>query len=49
MSDLGPQPSAPSSAAAATDTRTLTIIVYGLYLGSVVTAGGAGLVGVVLA
>ncbi len=49
MSDLGPQPSAPSAAAAATDTRTLTIIVYGLYLGSVVTAGGAGLVGVVLA
>jgi uncharacterized membrane protein len=45
MSDTAPSPSVP----AATDTRTLAIIVYGLYIGAVVTCGVAGLVGVVIA
>jgi len=45
MTDITPQPSAPPSA----DTRTLAIIVYGLYIGAVVTGGLAGLVGVILA
>ncbi len=44
MSDIAPAPAAP-----ATDTRTLAIIVYGLYIGAVVTCGGAGLAGVILA
>src|SRR5476649_1887516 len=45
MSDTAPSPSVP----AATDTRTLAIIVYGLYICAVVTCGVAGLVGVVIA
>ncbi len=42
MSDTAPLP-------AATDTRTLALIVYGLYIGAVVTCGVAGIAGVVLA
>lgn len=45
MSDTAPSPSVPT----ATDTRTLAIIVYGLYIGAVVTCGVAGVVGVVIA
>ena len=45
MSDAVPSPSAPAS----TDTRTLAIIVYGLYLGALFTGGVAGLAGVILA
>ena len=39
----------PSVPAAASDTRTLVLIVYGLYIGAVVTCGVAGLAGVILA
>jgi uncharacterized membrane protein len=49
MSDIAPQPPTPAAVPQATDLRSLAIIVYGLYLGSMVTAGGAGLVGVILA
>jgi uncharacterized membrane protein len=45
MSDTAP----PSTAVPATDTRSLALIVYGLYIGAVVTCGIAGVVGVVLA
>ncbi|HEY4941524.1 MAG TPA: hypothetical protein VII56_08850 [Rhizomicrobium sp.] len=47
MSDSVPQSSVP--AVPSTDTRTLAIIVYGLYLGAVFTCGAAGIAGVVLA
>lgn len=40
---------APPSTVPATDTRTLALIVYGLYIGAVVTCGIAGVAGVVLA
>ena len=43
MSDSVPQP------VPATETRTLAIIVYGLYLGAVFTCGVAGIAGVVIA
>ena len=43
MSDSASRP------VAQTDLRTLAIIVYGLYLGAVLTCGLAGLIGVVLA
>ncbi|MEI9990855.1 MAG: hypothetical protein WDM86_12520 [Rhizomicrobium sp.] len=49
MSDAAPQPAVPAAAPPSTDTRTLAIIVYGLYIGAVVTGGLAGLVGVILA
>ncbi len=49
MSDAAPQPSLPTVSPPATDTRTLAIIVYGLYIGAVLTGGIAGIVGVVLA
>ncbi len=51
MSDAAPQPSVPAQPVSppTTDTRTLAIIVYGLYIAAVVTGGLAGLVGVVLA
>jgi uncharacterized membrane protein len=49
MTDAAPQPPVPAIAAPATDTRILAIIVYGLYLGALFTAGAAGLVGVILA
>ncbi|HEY0107354.1 MAG TPA: hypothetical protein VGB91_14835 [Rhizomicrobium sp.] len=49
MPDTTPQPSVPAAYPPAADTRTLAIIVYGLYLGALVTAGGAGLAGVILA
>ncbi len=44
-----PQTPAPVVASSATDIRTLAIIVYGLYIGAVVTGGASGLVGIVLA
>jgi len=48
MSDAAPQPTLP--AASSTDeTRMLAIIVYGLYIGAVLTGGLAGLAGVILA
>lgn len=40
---------APQQIPASTDTRTLAIIVYGLYLGALFTGGAAGLAGVILA
>src|ERR1700759_701949 len=46
MSDIAPQPDA---AAQAGDLRTMAIIVYGLYLAALFTAGTAGIAGVVLA
>lgn len=49
MSDVAPQPSTPAAAPQVTDLRTLAIIVYGLYLASILTVGGAGLIGVILA
>jgi uncharacterized membrane protein len=49
MTDAAPQPPVPVMPAPASDTRTLAIIVYGLYLGALFTAGTAGLVGVILA
>jgi len=47
MSDAAPQP--PALSPPATDTRTLAIIVYGLYIGAVLTGGLAGIAGVILA
>ncbi len=47
MTDTAPPTTAP--AVPATDTRTLAIIVYGLYLGAVFTCGAAGIAGVILA
>ncbi len=47
MTDAAPQPSTVSPPA--TDTRMLAIIVYGLYIGAVVTCGLAGVAGVILA
>ncbi|MEJ0040968.1 MAG: hypothetical protein WDM81_01485 [Rhizomicrobium sp.] len=47
MSDASQQPAMP--AVSPPDTRTLAIVVYGLYIGAVVTCGLAGLVGVILA
>jgi uncharacterized membrane protein len=44
MSDAAPQ-----QIPASTDTRTLALIVYGLYLGALFTGGAAGLAGVILA
>lgn len=49
MSDISPQPAAPFVQPSSTDTRTLAIIVYGLYLGAVLCVGLSGLAGVVLA
>ncbi|MEJ0028127.1 MAG: hypothetical protein WDN01_19035 [Rhizomicrobium sp.] len=49
MTDAAPQPAMPAVSSPSTDTRTLAIIVYGLYIGAVVTCGIAGLVGVILA
>ncbi len=47
MTDITPQPT--SAAPPSTDTRTLAIVVYGLYIGAVLTGGLAGLAGVILA
>ena len=49
MTDAAPQPSVPAVSPPSTDTRTLAIIVYGLYLGAVLTCGLAGVAGVILA
>jgi uncharacterized membrane protein len=46
MSDATPQP---MPAAAPSDTRTLAIIVYGLYIAAVFTCGVAGIAGAILA
>lgn len=48
MSDAAPQQQ-PLPVAPSTDTRTLAIIVYGLYLGGIVTSGAATIAGVILA
>jgi uncharacterized membrane protein len=48
MSDSTPGPGIPV-AAPDSDQRTLAIVVYGLYLGALVTSGLAGLAGVILA
>jgi uncharacterized membrane protein len=47
MTDTVPPTTAP--VLPATDTRTLAIVVYGLYLGALFTGGTTGIVGVVLA
>jgi uncharacterized membrane protein len=47
MADISPQPQMP--VAAAQDTRTLVIIVYGLYLGALFCGGLSGIAGVILA
>ena len=44
-----PQPPVPTVTVPATDTRTLAIIVYGLYLGALFCGGASGIVGVILA
>ncbi len=49
MTDISPQPTVPFAAPSGTDTRSLAIIVYGLYLGALLCAGLSGLAGVVLA
>ncbi len=50
MADTSPPPSLPAvTAPPSTDTRTLAIIVYGLYIGALFSGGMAGIVGVVLA
>lgn len=49
MSDTSPQPAAPFAQPASADTRTLAIIVYGLYLGALLCVGLSGVAGVVLA
>ena len=49
MTDAAPQPSLPVAAPPSADTRTLAIIVYGLYIAAVVTCGVAGIAGVILA
>ena len=46
MSDATPQP---LPAAAPGDTRTLALIVYGLYIAAIFTCGLAGIAGVILA
>ena len=49
MTDTAPQPAPPVVSPPATDTRMLAIIVYGLYIGAVLTGGLAGIAGVILA
>jgi len=49
MTDVSPQPVVPSAAPASEDTRTLAIIVYGLYLASLFCIGLSGIAGVILA
>ncbi len=53
MSDTAPQPPIPappvSTTPEAIDTRTLAIIVYGLYLGALFCGGLSGIAGVILA
>jgi uncharacterized membrane protein len=47
MTDISPQPTVPL--ARADETRTLAIIVYGLYLGALLCVGFSGLAGLILA
>ena len=47
MTDAAPQPAVPMTAS--DDTRTLAIIVYGLYLGALFCVGLSGIAGVILA
>jgi uncharacterized membrane protein len=49
MSDISPQPVVPSAVPSSEDTRTLAIIVYGLYLASLLCVGLSGIAGVILA
>lgn len=49
MSDVSPPPAAPVAAAPIDDTRTLVIVVYGLYLAALLCVGLSGIAGVILA
>lgn len=49
MTDTSPQPSAPVAVPSSEDTRMLAIIVYGLYLASLLCVGLSGIAGVILA
>src|SRR5438876_462644 len=49
MSDVSPPPAQPMTVAPADDTRTLVIIVYGLYLAALLCVGLSGIAGVILA
>lgn len=49
MADISPQPPMPVAVSSGDDTRTLAIIVYGLYLGALFCVGLSGIAGVILA
>jgi uncharacterized membrane protein len=49
MTDISPQPAAPTAAPSSEEARTLAIIVYGLYLASLLCVGLSGIAGVILA
>ena len=49
MADVSPQQPVPAATRSADETRTLVIIVYGLYLGALFCGGLSGIAGVVLA
>lgn len=49
MTNISPQPAGPTAASPSEDVRTLAIIVYGLYLASLLCVGLSGIAGVVLA
>ena len=49
MTDVSPQQPIPVAARSSDETRTLVIIVYGLYLGALFCGGLSGVAGVILA
>ncbi|MBL6852816.1 MAG: hypothetical protein ISS15_09775 [Alphaproteobacteria bacterium] len=51
MTDVPPNPAPPVATASPSDidARTYTLIIYGLYIGGVLTGGCTGLVGVIMA
>ena len=49
MTEISPQPAQPLRVASSDDSRTLVIVLYGLYLGALLCVGLSGIAGVILA